>query len=211
MEFKGLKVFWDGHASVHVSDDGFTVAVDPFSEVGTGFEADLVLVTHGDVGHFDEDALEKVRTGRTVFVCPESVDLPFRDVEYVSEGDMIDVYGVEVEAVPMYNDEHARGSGVGYRFVMDGASFYVAGDTGLVDEMRDLERRVDLAFLPIEGEYTMSVSEAVRAAVRIKPEVVVPYHYGEPFFPGKGPEAKEFRAELLDRNIECKLMRKEEQ
>ena len=209
MEFKGLNVFWDGHSSVRVVDDGFTVAVDPFSQVNSDFSADIVLITHDDVGHFDKDALESVRCDRTVFVCPESMDIPFRDVEYLGSDDMIDVYNVEVEAVPMYNDEHSKGEGIGYRFVLDDKSFYVAGDTGLIEEMRDLERRVDLAFLPIEGEYTMDVSDAVQAAVRIKPEVAIPYHFGEPFFPDKGMEAQEFKAELQDRNIKCKIIEKE--
>ncbi|WP_153550267.1 MBL fold metallo-hydrolase [Candidatus Nanohalobium constans] len=211
MDFKGFSVEWEGHASMHVSDNGFTVAVDPFSKVDTDFTADIVLITHSDAGHYDEEALESVMSDRTVFVCPESMEgLPFRDTEFLKEGEHIDIYSVEIEAVPMYNEHHTRGSGVGYRFVLDGTSFYVAGDTGLTDEMRSLEKRVDLAFLPIEGEYTMDVDDAVQAAVRIKPQMVVPYHYGEPFFPGKGPEAKEFRAELTDRNIECKILREEE-
>lgn len=211
MDFQGFSVEWDGHASVHVTDNGFTVAVDPYSRVDTDFEADIVLITHSDTGHYDREAIEGVMSDRTVFVCPESMkdDLPFRDTEFLKEGEQIDIYNVEIEAVPMYNDEHTRGEGVGYRFVLDGTGFYVAGDTGLTEEMRSLERRVDLAFLPIEGEYTMDVGDAVQAAVRIKPKMVVPYHYGEPFFPSKGPEAKEFRAELLDRNIDCQILREE--
>jgi L-ascorbate metabolism protein UlaG (beta-lactamase superfamily) len=210
-EYGDFKVFWDGHASVHVSDNGFTVAVDPFSKVNTDFEADIVLITHSDEGHFDREALETVMTDRTVFVYPESMDgLSVREGESLKEGEHIDIYNVEIEAVPAYNDEHTRGEGIGYRFVLGDTSFYVAGDTGLTDEMRSLEKRVDMAFLPIEGDYTMDVSDAVQAAVRVKPKIAVPYHYGEPFFPNKGLEAKEFRAELEDRNIRCELLEKEE-
>ena len=210
LEYGDFDVFWDGHASVHVSDNGFTVAVDPYSRVDTDFTADIVLITHSDEGHYDEEALEQVCCDRTVFVCPESMDdIPFPDTECLKEGEHIDIYNVEVEAVPAYNDHHTRGEGVGYRFVLGDTSFYAAGDTGLTEEMMGLERRVDLAFLPIEGEYTMDVGDAVQAAVRVKPKLAIPYHYGQPFFPGKGPEAKEFRAELLDRNIKCELLREE--
>lgn len=210
-EYGDFEVFWDGHASVHVSDNGFTVAVDPFSQVNTDFEADIVLITHSDEGHFDREALETVMTDRTVFVYPESMDgLSVREGESLKEGEHIDIYNVEIEAVPAYNDEHTRGEGIGYRFVLGDTSFYVAGDTGLTDEMRSLEKRVDMAFLPIEGDYTMDVSDAVQAAVRVKPMIAVPYHYGEPYFPNIGAEAKEFRAELEDRNIRCELMEKEE-
>ena len=209
-DYGDFDVFWDGHASVHVSDNGFTVAVDPYSKVDTDFTADIVLITHSDEGHYDEEALRSVCSERTVFVCPESMkELPFADTESLKAGEHIDIYNVEIEAVPAYNEHHTRGEGVGYRFVLGDTSFYVAGDTGLTEDMRSLEKRVDLAFLPIEGEYTMDVDDAVQAAVRIKPKLVIPYHYGEPFFPGKGPEAKEFKAELLDRNIDCKILREE--
>jgi L-ascorbate metabolism protein UlaG (beta-lactamase superfamily) len=207
VDFNGLDVFWDGHASIHVVDNGFTVAVDPFSKSNTGFEADIVLVTHEDAGHFDPEALGDVQGDRTVFIFPESFgSVSFRGSEFLEEGETIDVYGVEIEAVPMYNGEHSRGEGVGYRFSMNGTSFYVAGDTGLTEEMRDLENRVDIAFFPVEGEYTMDVDDAVQAAVRVKPGLAVPYHYGEPFFSGKEMNAREFKAELEDRSIDCEIL-----
>lgn len=210
MDFEGYDISWDGHASVRVEDNGFTVAVDPFSKAKTDFEADIVLITHSHAGHFDKEAIEKVNGDRTVFVFPDSFeDVPFRDVEFLSEGEAINIYDVEIEAIPMYNDEHIRGQGVGYRFSMNGTSFYVSGDTGLIDEMRDLEKKVDLAFLPVDGEFTMDVSDAVQAAVRIKPKLAVPYHFGKPFFPDTERNAEEFHAELEDRNIRCRVLEPE--
>jgi L-ascorbate metabolism protein UlaG (beta-lactamase superfamily) len=42
--------------------------------------------------------------------------------------------------------------------------------------MEDLSE-IDIAFLPIGGrKFTMNLSEAVRAAMRIKPKVVIPMH-----------------------------------
>jgi L-ascorbate metabolism protein UlaG (beta-lactamase superfamily) len=210
VDFEGYDVFWDGHASVRVEDNGFTVAVDPFSKLDTDFEADIVLVTHAHAGHFDKEALEQVKGDKTVFVFPDSFeDVPFRDSEFISEGEKIDVYEVEIEAVPMYNDEHIRGQGVGYRFSMNGTSFYVSGDTGLIDEMLDLEKKVDLAFLPVDEEFTMSVDDAVQSAVRIKPELAIPYHFGKPFFPDTERNAEKFKAELEDRSIRCEILEPE--
>jgi L-ascorbate metabolism protein UlaG (beta-lactamase superfamily) len=207
VDFEGFDVYWDGHASVRVEDKGFTVAVDPFSKLDTDFEADIVLVTHAHAGHFDRDALEEVKGDRTVFVFPDSFEeVPFRDSEFLGEGEKIDIYEVEIEAVPMYNDEHLRRQGVGYRFSMNGTSFYVAGDTGLTEEMRDLEKKIDLAFLPVDGQYTMDVDEAVQAAVRIKPSLAIPYHFRKPFFPDSRKNAEKFAAELKDRSIDSKVL-----
>ncbi|MFB6144193.1 MAG: MBL fold metallo-hydrolase [Candidatus Nanohaloarchaea archaeon] len=209
LEYNGFEVYWYGHASVRVADDGFNVAVDPFDAVTPDFEADLILVTHADEGHYDPGKIEELCNGQTCVVVPESMEeknIPSRDVEYVREGEKIDVFGIEIEAVPMYNSHHPRGEGFGYRFVMRGNSFYVAGDTGLTDEARGLEGRVDVAFLPVEGVYTMDVEDAVKAAVRIKPGLAVPYHYGEPFFDDVDVDIREFQAELEERNLEPEVL-----
>lgn len=207
MEYKGIDIRWDGHSSLRFEDNGFTVAVDPYAKVSDSFGADIVLVTHEDDGHFDPEMLEEVCEDRTCLVLPRCMDhleVPCKDVEYIEEGEVLDIYGVEIEAVPMYNEYHERGKGFGYRFVMDNNSFYVAGDTGLIDEVGDLEKRVDVAFLPVDGKFTMDVEEAVKMAVRIRPEKVVPYHYGEPFF--KDVNIKSFSGELEDRSIKCEII-----
>ncbi|MFB6175384.1 MAG: MBL fold metallo-hydrolase [Candidatus Nanohalobium sp.] len=210
MEYQDFDVHWDGHASVRVEDKGFTVAVDPYSKTFTDFEADIILVTHEDAGHFDPEAIEKVKGPRTVLVAPESMkneEFPVRDVEFISEGEHLDIYNVEIEAVPMFNEDHERGNnGVGYRFVMRDRAFYVAGDTGLQDELRELENRVNLAFLPVDGVYTMDVEEAIKAAVRIKPDIAVPYHYGRPFFEEVEVDLRGFEAELVERNIGVEVL-----
>ncbi len=207
MEYNSIEIRWDGHASLRFVDDGFTVAVDPYSKVSPGFQADVVLITHDDEGHFDPEQLKDVCGDRTCVVLPESMsdrDVPCMDVEVIEEGEIVDIYGVKIEGIPMYNDEPSREEGLGYRVVMAGNAFYVAGDTGLIDEFYELENRVDMAFLPVEGVYTMDIEDAVQAAVRIKPDVVVPYHYGEPFFDDLN--AQPLKTELEDRNISCEIL-----
>lgn len=202
MDFRGVEVEWLGHASLKFTDNGFTLAVDPFSEFSTDFEADIILVTHKDEGHFDREAIEEISGPRTCVVVPESMkgeDIPCKDVETVEEGEVLDIYSVEIEPIPMYNEHHDRGEGVGYRFVMAGTSFYVAGDTGIIDETDMLENAVDIAFLPVEGVFTMDIEEAVNMAVRIKPSTAVPYHFGEPFF--EDVNLRGMKASLEDRNI----------
>lgn len=208
LEYNGFDIFWDGHASVRVVDDGFTVAVDPCSEVSPDFTADLILLTHDDEGHYDREKIESVAKERTCVVAPQSMedrDFPVEDVEFITEGEYLDVFGIEIEGVPMYNEEHPRGKGVGYRFVMRGNSFYVAGDTGLYREAIELENRVNVAFIPVDGVETMDIEDAVRLSVKVKPDIVVPYHYGEPFF-DTDSDTQAFRAELEDRSLRCEVL-----
>lgn len=61
---------------------------------------------------------------------------------------------------------------------IDGKKIYHAGDTGLTMDMKLLEdEHIDLAFLPIGGNFTMDVKDAARACEFIKPDRVVPIHY----------------------------------
>jgi L-ascorbate metabolism protein UlaG (beta-lactamase superfamily) len=53
---------------------------------------------------------------------------------------------------------------------------YFAGDTDLIPEMKDIN--CDIALLPVSGTYVMTVKEAVQAAQVIRPEIVIPMHYG---------------------------------
>lgn len=205
MEFRDIDLSWDGHGSIHVSDNGFTIAVNPISDFYNNFKADIVLITSLKDDYFDISALKDVKGDKTVFVFPKSLDnVPFRDVEFLEPGERIDVYNVEIEGVG-YNKDNFE-DGLGYRFVLNNVSVYVAGDTEYFDGLIDLEKRVDVSFLPIDGVNCMDVDDAVDAAVKIKPSLVIPYHYGGPFLEDPENEVKEFKAEMKYRGIKCKVL-----
>jgi L-ascorbate metabolism protein UlaG (beta-lactamase superfamily) len=66
----------------------------------------------------------------------------------------------------------------GFLIEVDGRKIYHAGDTGLTVEMSLLaEDGVDVALLPIGGNYTMDIEDAVRAVRMIKPKMAVPIHF----------------------------------
>lgn len=191
LEYGSFEVFWDGEASLRVRDREFTLAVDPGSS-SPDFEAAIVLVTGPDT--YDFEALKNVCGRGTCVVLPESLkdrEVPCQDVEYVSTFETIDVFGVEIEAVP--------GEDVAYRFNMRGTSFYAAGKAGFTEDLIDLENRVKLAFLNYSDE---EEDEVVRSAVRIKPQAVIPYMYT-----ASSGKVDNLKADLEDRNISCKVLR----
>ena len=59
---------------------------------------------------------------------------------------------------------------------MTAAAF--AGDTEDIPEMAAL-KDIDVAFLPCNQPYTMTVDQLVNAAKVIRPKVLIPYHYGQ--------------------------------
>jgi L-ascorbate metabolism protein UlaG (beta-lactamase superfamily) len=91
---------------------------------------------------------------------------------------------ITIEAVPAYNTTpgreqfHPKGRDNGYILTLDGLRIYIAGDTEDIPEMANL-KDIDIAFLPCNQPYTMTIDQAVNAAKIIKPDVLFPYHYND--------------------------------
>ncbi|HEY59355.1 MAG TPA: hypothetical protein G4N92_01520 [Anaerolineae bacterium] len=105
-------------------------------------------------------------------------------IVFIKPGDKLDIAGAQIEAVHAYNIKrcrpsgrlwHIKGDGVGYILTIEGKKIYHAGDNEFIPEMRNLGH-IDLALLPIDGTFTMSIKEAAKAAIAIKPSVVIPMH-----------------------------------
>ncbi len=89
-----------------------------------------------------------------------------------------------MDAVPAYNTTeghlqfHPKGRDNGYVLTLGGLRIYIAGDTEDIPEMAEL-RDIDIAFLPCNQPYTMTVEQLVRAAQVISPKVLIPYHFSQ--------------------------------
>lgn len=100
------------------------------------------------------------------------------------------------------------GEAVGYIIrLKNGFTLYHAGDTYVFDEMRTIgERyRIDLALLPIGGNFTMDPVDAAFAATRLlRPRFVIPIHYAQGaaigFSPALVGTPEEFKKALGKRN-----------
>jgi L-ascorbate metabolism protein UlaG (beta-lactamase superfamily) len=150
----------------------------------------LILVTdiHGD--HLNPDTLKAVAKEDTVIVVPQAVQdiLPegiSGTIVVMANGEKGTQKGVEIQAIPMYNLPesaemfHTKGRGNGYVVSADGKRIYIAGDTAAIPEMKML-KNIDVAFIPMNLPYTMSVEEAAEGVLAFKPKVVHPYHYRGP-------------------------------
>ena len=172
-------VHWLGHASIKISGEK-VIYVDPF-EIEGGETADIILITHDHYDHLSENDLRKIQGEKTIIVVPESSEGKVRgNVKTVKPGETITVEGVEVQAVPSYNIGkafHPKDRGfVGYLFKVGDVTYYHAGDTDRISEMKDL--KPDVAFLPVGGTYTMNAEEAAQAAKDLQAKIVVPMHWG---------------------------------
>ena len=103
----------------------------------------------------------------------------------MANGDSRELPGdIHLDAVPAYNysegrtNFHPQGRDNGFILTLDGLRIYVAGDTEDIPEMADI-KDIDVAFLPVNQPYTMTVDQCVHAAEVIRPKVLIPYHFSK--------------------------------
>ena len=181
-----LTIYFFRHASLALLWDGFLVYVDPIAEYADYSrlpKADLVLVTHEHYDHLDVKAVEALRGGETVVVGSPAAAGEMVGAEALPHGRVREVAdGVSVESVPAYNVSphqlqfHPRERGDnGYVVAFGPTRVYIAGDTEPTPEMGRLGK-IDIAFIPVNQPYTMTLEQAAGAVRIIKPGIFFPYH-----------------------------------
>ncbi len=200
-----MELTWYGHSTWEVSLSDTTLLIDPFfdnpktdttpDDIGS---PDYVLVTHG---HADHIADLGSFTDSTIVATPELAAY-FEDE--IGATDTIGMnLGGTIEAgdtyVTMHRADHTNGVDTGYEVTADlpagfiisetvptqvedsgGLSFYHAGDTSLMTEMRDVIGSFlepDAAAVPIGDHFTMGPAQAAIAVDWLDVDVAFPMHY----------------------------------
>ena len=172
------------HDCFRISLGGKVIYTDPFKLEESPGDADIILISHDHFDHLSIEDIEKVSKDDTKIVANFSCKGTLKGkVIFMKPGDRETVEGISVEAVPAYNvhperlNFHPREKEYcGFIFSAEEVSVYFAGDTDHIPEMKDFN--CNIALLPVSGTYVMTPSECVDAAIEIKPDIVVPMHFG---------------------------------
>ncbi|MGB9301330.1 MAG: MBL fold metallo-hydrolase [Anaerolineae bacterium] len=186
-------ITWLGHDAFQIAASKM-IYVDPFQLAGDLEPADVICITHGHNDHCSPEDVARIRREDTVVVAAVSCRGKVKgDVRFVTAGDKVTIDDLVIEAIPAYNVNkrfHPKeAGGVGYLLSVDGSRIYHAGDTDPIPEMEGLD--VDIALLPVSGVYVATAEEAVEAANKIGPKMVIPMHYGS--IVGSSADAERFK------------------
>ncbi len=174
---------------------------DPFGIVEEKKDADIIFVTHEHFDHFEPESIQKIKKDGTILVVPvtmrekasKEAGISEEQIVAVSPSSSIEVSGLQVDIIPSYNvlkPFHTKGSKwVGYKVTMDGVSYYVAGDTDVNKDVKEV--KCDVALLPIGGHYTMDKKHAAELTGTICPKAAIPTHYGS--IVGKTTDGEDYK------------------
>lgn len=187
--------------SIRVRSSQGTIYIDPFQLKQESHDADYILITHDHYDHFSVDDIKKVAKASTILVAPARMEDDAKElanevasIVTVTPGSYKEISGLEIETIPAYNTvkpfHPRRAEWVGYILRVDGKRVYIAGDTGLTKEAKQV--RCDIALLPIGGTYTMDAKRAAELVNTIRPEYAIPTHYGS--IVGKQSDGQTFAA-----------------
>jgi len=178
------------HATAVITWGESVIYTDPVGGAA-GFEGkekpSFILITDIHQDHMDAETLKALQLAETKIIVPKAVQeqLPKdlqKNLVVMNNGDSQDFMGFNIKAIPMYNlpespdAMHTKGRGNGYVLEKDGKRLYIAGDTEDIPEMRDL-KNIDVALIPMNLPYTMTVEDAAKGVLAFKPKKVIPYHY----------------------------------
>ncbi|MDD3981496.1 MAG: MBL fold metallo-hydrolase [Spirochaetales bacterium] len=188
-----LAISFLGHGSLAMELGDFVIYIDPVSDYGVFSKypkADLILVTHEHADHLDAGVIKTLSKPATRLILspPARTKLGAGEILHHGQKHNILLPGwnseIEIEAVPAYNISQGRTHfhpkerrDNGYILAVGTLRIYLAGDTEDIPEMSDLGR-IDIAFLPMNQPYTMLPEQTAAAALRIKPSILYPYHFG---------------------------------
>ena len=201
-------------SSIRISK-GKMIYFDPFKIDKNYNDADIIFITHDHYDHYSETDIDKVIKDDTILVVPKGLLEKLLKRGYkkdniitVEPEEIGIVEDIRFETIPAYNTNksfHPKENGwVGYIIELDGVRYYIAGDTDITEENKNV--KCDVAFIPVGGTYTMDFKEAAYLINEIKPKIAVPIHYGG--IVGTKQDAIDF-TQLVNPEIKCEILMKE--
>lgn len=191
-----MEITYYGHSCFQVSAGGKTLLFDPFisgNELAKSIDintikADYILITHAHGDHILDVKQIQNNTGAILIANYEVIS--WFEKTGIKSGIPMNLGGsvlLDFGTVKMVNAIHSSsfpdgsygGNPAGFVVQAEGKTFYYSGDTALTYDMKLIgeEFSIDFAFLSIGDNFTMGLTDAIKAARLVSTEKIIGMHY----------------------------------
>lgn len=206
-----MKITYVGHSAFILEEGDFKAIIDPFISGNpmTKFKVkDItglthIFVTHGHSDHIG-DTVELAKSNDALVITNAEISDYLRGLGlnthamHIGGRHKFDFGTVKLtpalhgSGISTDKGKVDGGNPCGFVIQVNNQKVYHAGDTGLTMDMKLLEcEDIDVAIVPIGGNYTMDIDDAVKAIEFIKPKKAIPMHFDT--FPVIKADTNEFR------------------
>ena len=226
-----MKLKYFSHSGFQITtDSGIRILIDPFLDdnptspvKSKDVEADYIILSHAHSDHLG-DAMKIAKRGNVTFICVNELGIYLTSKGFQTHNMHIGGgYNFEFGRVKFTIAHHGSmtpegnyaGEPAGIILQADGKTIYHTGDTGLFLDMKligEMNGPIDYMMLPIGDNFTMNITDAIRAAELVRPKMAIPIHYNtfdvikaDPQEFKKKVEAVGINSRVMDYGEEIKL------
>jgi L-ascorbate metabolism protein UlaG (beta-lactamase superfamily) len=215
-----LKYF--SHSAFQITTaNGKKILIDPFLSgnptapvKAEDVDADYIILTHAHGDHIG-DAFAIAKRCKSTFICVNELAEYCKSKGFeahnmhIGGGYHFDFGRVKFTIAhhgSQTPDNTYAGEPAGVIVSADDKNVYHTGDTGLFYDMKLIGEmnKINYMLLPIGDNFTMGITDAVKAAELVSPEVAIPIHYNT--FPVIEADPEEFKKNAEAAGIKIRVM-----
>ena len=214
-----MRLRYFSHSAFQITTNaGKKILIDPFLDgnptspvKSKDVDADFIILTHGHGDHIGDSFSIAKRCGSLFICCNELANYCSSKGFKAHNMHIGGSYNFEFGRVKftiahhgsMTPDNYYAGEASGVILSIDGKNLYHTGDTGLFYDMKLIGEMTSLDYmlLPIGDNFTMGITDAVKAVELANPKTTIPMHYNTYDVIRSDPEEFKKRVEALGKKV----------
>ncbi len=218
-----MKLKYFSHSAFQVTaENGKVILIDPFLDdnpnspvKSDSVNADYIILTHAHGDHIG-DAFKIAKRCNSTFICVNELANYCAAKGFnahnmhIGGGYNFDFGRVKLTIAhhgSQTPDNQYAGEPAGVILSINGKNIYHTGDTGLFYDMKLIGEMnpIDYMLLPIGDNFTMGITDAVKAVELVNPKLAIPIHYDT--FPVIKVDPEEFKKRVEEIGKKCRVLK----